>query len=167
MNRLREYFRDFRSRDRSLMVESFMIWHRNGDLDMDPVYQREYVWTQKEQDSFLVTLVRGFPVGVIAISDDIEFKETKWIEVIDGKQRLTTVFKFIDGEIGIPMPDGSRLYWDEMNKSEQLRFRGIPMPTIDLQECTAKDRLEFFYRTNFAGVPQSEDHKKKIMDMMK
>lgn len=166
-NRLREYFPPLCTRERALSIDSYLCWHRYGDLELNASYQRNYVWTQKEQDDFLVTLVRHFPVGIIAISDDHHFKETKWCEVIDGKQRLTTIIKFVDGEIGLPLPGGSRLFWNDMNIAEQRKFRGIPLPALDLQGSTKKERLEFFYRLNFAGVPQSEEHKKLIMEMMK
>lgn len=166
-NRLRDCFPQLCTRERALSVESYISWYRYGDLELNANYQRDYVWTQKEQDAFLVTLVSYFPVGIIAISDDHQFKETKWIEVIDGKQRLTTIIKFYENEIGLPLPDGSRLFWRDMTLSEQRKFRSIPLPALDLQGSTEKQRLEFFYRLNFAGVPQSEEHKKLIMEMMK
>ncbi|QFR55769.1 hypothetical protein JC221_123 [Yersinia phage JC221] len=165
-NRIRER-REFRSSDHAYMVYSYINWFKNGDLDLDPSYQRPYVWTQKEQDEFLINLISGFPCGVIAIAVDSEFNETKWVEVIDGKQRITTIIKVYTGEIGIPLPDGSRLFWNDMRRNEQRTFENISLPALGLSECNKKDRLDFFYRINFSGVPQSEEHKNKILEMMK
>lgn len=165
-NRIREQM-TFQTRDHCIMVGSYLHWWKNNDLDLDPSYQRPYVWMQKEQDEFLINLIKGFPCGVIAIAVDSEFNETKWVEVIDGKQRLTTIIKVYTGEIGIPLPDGSRLFWNDMQRHEQRAFENIGLTALGLSECNKKDRLDFFYRINFSGVPQSEEHKNKILEMMK
>lgn len=165
-NRIRDQL-TFRSRDHAIMVGSYLHWWKNKDLDLNPSYQRPYVWTQKEQDAFLTTLITGFPCGVIAIAVDSQFNETHWVEVIDGKQRLTTIIKFYEGEIGLPMPDGSRLFWDELPRHEQRTFENMSLPALGLDECTKKDRLEFFIKLNFAGVPQSQEHMNRVLEMYK
>lgn len=166
INRIRKQ-NTFRSREHAIMVGSYIHWFKNRDLDLNPSYQRPYVWTQKEQDEFLTTLITGFPCGVIAIAVDSVFNESHWVEVIDGKQRLTTIIKFWNNEIGIPMPDGSRLFWNEMLRHEQRAFENLSLPALGLAECTKKDRLEFFIKLNFAGVPQSTEHMNRVIEMYK
>ena len=65
-NRIRE-LKTFQSRDHAIMVGSYIHWFKNNDLDLNPSYQRPYVWKQKEQDAFMKTLITGFPCGIIAI----------------------------------------------------------------------------------------------------
>lgn len=165
-NRIRDQ-RSFRFSEHAIMVGSYFNWFKHDDLDLSPSYQRDYVWTSTEQDAFLKTLMAGFPCGVIAIAVDSEYNETAWVEVIDGKQRLTTLIKVYTGEISLPFPDGSRIFWDELPRHEQRAFENLSLPAIGLEECTHKDRLNFFFKLNFAGVPQSEDHKNKILEMLK
>lgn len=145
------------------------IWLRDDSLYLDPPYQREYVWTQKEQDNYLLTLLAGYPTGVICIAEDTDsnYKETKWMEVVDGRQRITTLKLFFDGEIGFPMPDGSRLFYPEFTPTESRIFRNTGIDMLTMKNATEKDKLNFFYRVNFGGVPQSEEHKSRIMEMMK
>lgn len=157
----------FRSREHAIMVGSYIHWYKYGDLDLNPSYQRDYVWKQKEQDAFLTTLISGFPCGVIAIAVDSEFNESKWVEVIDGKQRLTTIAMVVDNVIGIPLPDGTRVFWDDMPRHEQRAFENISLPALGLDECTHKDRLEFFLKLNFAGVAQSKKHMTRVLEMYK
>lgn len=163
-NRIRE-LKTFQSCDHAIMVGSYIHWFKNNDLDLNPSYQRPYVWKQKEQDAFMKTLITGFPCGIIAIAVDSEFNESRWVEVIDGKQRLTTIMKFWNNEIGIPMPNGSRLFWGEMERHEQRAFENISLPALGLDECNIKDRLNFFLKVNFAGVPQSPEHMQAILTM--
>lgn len=165
-NRIREQ-REFRCNNHAIAVDSYIHWFKNNDLDLNPSYQREYVWTQKEQDEFLKTLISGFPCGVIAIAVDSEFNESHWVEVVDGKQRITTIIKVWQGEIGIPLPDGSRLFWKDMERHEQRAFLNTMLPAFGLEECSPKDRLEFFIKLNFSGVPQSQEHMNRVIEMYK
>ncbi|QPI17892.1 hypothetical protein POP12_100 [Pectobacterium phage POP12] len=168
MNRM-QGMRKFSSVTRNLSVESWYSWFKQDALDMNPSYQRDYVWTQKEQNEFLNTLLSGFPIGVIAISDNSRtkgFMETKWIEVIDGKQRLTTLGLVFSNKIPLPLSDGSNVFWDDLTPPESRKFRSIPMSCIDLSDSTEKERIEFFYRVNFTGVPQSEEHRNSVIKML-
>ncbi|EGV4406626.1 DUF262 domain-containing protein, partial [Salmonella enterica] len=133
----------------------------------DANYQREYVWGHEEQQSFLNVVISGFPIGSVALAKapDWYSRELPYIEVVDGKQRLTTLKKFITNEIPIILADGS-LYWRDMTRAEQLAFGRRSLPAIVLDEVTYKDRLAYFMAVNFTGVPQSEEHKRHVMQLM-
>ncbi|ECB2961221.1 DUF262 domain-containing protein, partial [Salmonella enterica subsp. enterica serovar Typhimurium] len=50
--------------------------------------------------------------------------------------------------------------------AEQLVFGRRPLPAVVLDEVTYKDRLAYFMVVNFTGVPQSEEHKRHVMQLM-
>lgn len=158
-----------RMQSHNYQVDTFLHWFKYNALEMNPDYQRDYVWTEKEQVEFLSTLMQGYPVGAVALAEDRDSldQNEKWIEVVDGKQRLTTLKMVFDNEIPLPLPDGSSVYWKDLHVVEQRRFRGIPMASIGLDRTTRAERLEFFYRVNFTGVPQSELHMHKVKNLMK
>lgn len=58
-----------------------------------PPYQRGYVWSEKQKEQFVDTLKRGLPFGTILLYRDE--KENKH-QIIDGLQRCTTIFNFIN-----------------------------------------------------------------------
>ncbi len=58
-----------------------------------PPYQRGYVWSEKQKEQFIDTLKRGLPFGTILLYRDE--KENKY-QIIDGLQRCTTIFNFIN-----------------------------------------------------------------------
>lgn len=153
------------------MLHGIYCWLMSDALDFDAPYQRDYVWTQKEQDEYLTTLLAGYPTGVICLAEEKDdydnFKETKWLEVVDGKQRLTTLKLFFEGKIGLPLTNGERIFYPDFTPSESRGFRNTGIELLKMDNCSITDKLNFFYRVNFAGVPQSEDHRKKVMEMMK
>ncbi len=60
-----------------------------------PVFQRHFVWTNKQKSSLIETILTGMPMPNIYTYLDIN-KDKELI--IDGQQRLTTIKKFINNE---------------------------------------------------------------------
>lgn len=57
-----------------------------------PKYQRGIVWNQKKRDLLIETIKKGLPFGSILIYKDENGRK----ELIDGLQRSTTIFEFIN-----------------------------------------------------------------------
>jgi len=74
---------------------------RDG-IDLQPAYQRGYIWGTEFQDKLLYSIIKGYPIGNISLRVRTD-KNVKGAmqEVVDGQQRLTTIFKFITGEHSI------------------------------------------------------------------
>ena len=64
-----------------------------GDIFI-PEFQRGYIWTKKQADGFIESLLLGLPVPGIFLSTD---RETQRRLVIDGGQRLRSIKSFVDG----------------------------------------------------------------------
>lgn len=64
-----------------------------GDIFI-PDFQRGYIWSKKQADGFIESLLLGLPVPGIFLSTD---RETQRRFVIDGGQRLRTIKSFVDG----------------------------------------------------------------------
>jgi hypothetical protein len=75
-----------------------------------PEFQREYVWSKEQAKQLFVSLAKDYPVGSLMIWKTDEPPELKNIKnlptilgsfdvILDGQQRLTTLFMLIEGEI--------------------------------------------------------------------
>ena len=72
-----------------------------GDLILDPEYQRNEVWHISKQISFIESLFMEImipPIYVVEIPGT-DILEGKKYEVVDGKQRLSTINKFINNQL--------------------------------------------------------------------
>ncbi len=65
---------------------------QRGDIILQPYYQREDVWTRPKKSKLIESILRNIPIPSIYFA---ETKDGKW-EVVDGQQRLTSFFDFID-----------------------------------------------------------------------
>jgi hypothetical protein len=64
-------------------------------LDLDPPYQRRSVWNQSFKDYFVDTVLLGYPSPAIFLFETITEDGRSLYHVVDGKQRLTTLFEFV------------------------------------------------------------------------
>ncbi|KAL1719976.1 hypothetical protein EV715DRAFT_198185 [Schizophyllum commune] len=69
-----------------------------GDIDLDPEYQRNVVWGDAKQIQLIDSIFRNFYIPPIIFTLTVEDGEEKRT-CIDGKQRLTSLHRFMDGQI--------------------------------------------------------------------
>lgn len=69
--------------------------HIDGNLEIEPDFQRDFVWKSTDQTRFIDSLVKQLPIPSMCFAYD--FKQSKWI-VIDGLQRISTIVRFLSGE---------------------------------------------------------------------
>ena len=70
------------------------MW-RQGDITI-PDYQREFVWSIKQSTLLIESFLIGLPVPPIFFYIDDQNKNL----VVDGQQRLLSVFFFLEGYFG-------------------------------------------------------------------
>lgn len=61
-------------------------------LDLDPSYQRDVVWSNSESQKLIESIARGIPLPSLILTHDPSTK--KW-QIVDGKQRLTSILRFM------------------------------------------------------------------------
>ena len=92
---------------------------RNG-LDLQPLYQRGYVWSEDFKYKLIYSIIKMYPIGSVSIRNLEEPNEKKAkSEVVDGQQRLTTIYNFIFGEKN---GDASKLYTSRIREENGQYF---------------------------------------------
>lgn len=81
--------------DRSL--SELQRWYKAGRLIIDPEWQRNYVWDRKRASKLVESFLVDIPVPIVYLAKN----ESNNYEVIDGVQRLTSIFNFFDNEFAL------------------------------------------------------------------
>jgi hypothetical protein len=76
-------------------------------LELDPPYQRRSVWSQSYKDYFIDTVLLEYPAPAVFLYEDIDEDGIAEYSVVDGKQRLSTVFGFLSNDF--PVSDAASL----------------------------------------------------------
>ncbi len=88
-------------------------------------------------------------------------------QVIDGKQRLSSIFNFIDGQFTIIL-EGLDYYFVDLPEDYQRAITQTSIRYYIVNEempgsITDNDKITWFKFINFAGTPQDQQH----MDSLK
>ena len=141
--------------DRSL-VELKRL-HDEGDLIVDPEWQRNYVWSNKQASSLIESFLLNIPVPVIYLART----QDNQYEVVDGLQRLTSVFKFLDNKfaltgLGIREElNGKR--FKNLTAENQKKLKNSALRSFELRSDTSADiHFVVFERLNTGGTKLNE-----------
>lgn len=69
--------------------------YQEGDLIIQPDFQRDVVWKSTDQTRFIDSLIKQLPIPSMCFAYDA--KKNEWL-VIDGLQRISTIVRFLNGE---------------------------------------------------------------------
>lgn len=138
-------------------VEKLADYINKGQVKFDNPVQRPYVWTDDMKSQLLDTVMRGFPMGVIHV--DKNTAEKKWVcDVMDGQQRCTTLYKFINNEFELQgiMPfefeekeyDVNGCTFDELPEELQKEIRGYALNIVYCENATQDEKRELFAKLN-------------------
>ena len=98
---------------------------KKGQLNTDLDCQRGYVWTSERQQGMWDTLLRGHRIpechAVRTSKNGIPV-----YEIIDGKQRLTTVLKIVNNEIPFNKRDAAPMYTALFEERPYLYYKDLP-----------------------------------------
>jgi len=143
-------------------VSTVKFLRDSGRLDLNPKYQRGDVWGPARRRNLIRSLLVGVPVPPLIVNDR---QKSKWdgdeaIAVIDGKQRMTTILMFFDGELSVPghwfgSQHGSVSYPD-LTAAQQHRFSTKRILFAEGTLPNIESEIEVFELVNFGGVPQGE-----------
>lgn len=65
-----------------------------GLIKVDPEFQRNFVWKPREMSQFIESIILNFPIPPLYLNQNVKGE----LIVVDGRQRLTTLRKFLMNE---------------------------------------------------------------------
>jgi hypothetical protein len=122
-------------------VAWFWDLYKRELLDLDPPYQRRSVWPQSYKDYFIDTVLLDYPAPAVFLFEDIDDEGVAQYSVVDGKQRLATVFEFLGNEF--PVSD----------VASTSRLRGLPFS--DLSPTDRKRIFNYLFSIEF--LPSTDE----------
>lgn len=141
-----------------------MIYEWQGEgLNLDPEFQRAHVWTEAQQIAWLEYFLRGGRTGrVIYLNSPAWNRQAttgyKEFVLLDGKQRLEAIRRFIGDEIRV---FGS--VYSDFTDSLGLDYT-MKVNINDLQ--TEREVLQFYVDFNSGGTPHSADEINRVRALM-
>ncbi|MGO3439412.1 MAG: DUF262 domain-containing protein [Serratia liquefaciens] len=168
-----------------MSVGEIMNLYRDGELIIDPEYQRLFRWELSQKTRFIESLLLGIPIPPIFVHQN---EDGIW-ELIDGLQRVSTILEFSglllnkDSGDTYPqtiltgtqyLPSLANKVWDdtenpenEIGKILQLEIKRARIRVEILKkESDPHAKYELFQRLNTGGTKLSEQEVRNCIAVM-
>lgn len=116
------------------------------DLILQPDFQRKLVWSIKHKESFIDTILKGFPFPEIYIAQsgiDLETFQSQQV-VVDGQQRLSTIISYVNDEL----PCKNIRRYSALDNQQKAAFLNYDVVVRDLKDASSDTIKEVFRRIN-------------------
>jgi hypothetical protein len=121
---------------------------RDGSLVPNPEFQRRLVWSTKHKLAFLETVLAGLPFPEIFIAaGDVNTETGEGTElIVDGQQRVTTLYQYFSGSPDLPIIGMPR--YADLPEVDKTAFLEYEIVVRDLGALTNDETRDLFYRIN-------------------
>ena len=104
---------------------------RRGGLILDDSFQRNSVWNKTQKSQLIESILIGIPLPLFYLAED---KRANLI-VVDGRQRLTSIFEFLDGKYKLT----------NLQMLKELNGKGVDDFVGEFESLRAKIEDSFLY----------------------
>lgn len=142
-----------------VLVEKFTNGRDSDESEIFiPDYQRDMVWTPRQQSRFIESILIKLPVPFIFAADVGQGDREGGLEIIDGSQRIRTLDNFLSNKLELvglkKLTQAIGMRFSDLSKPRQMRFKRTTVRVIELTEKADEDaRREMFDRLNSGGTP--------------
>jgi len=107
-----------------------------------PPHQREYCWGPERADKFIQSILKGFPIPSILMS---ERRVDRHPTLEDGRQRLTAASKFRKGDEKVTVTwGGKKTKYADLNPEDKMRFDNEQIMVQTFMNAGDGDRIQIF-----------------------
>lgn len=141
-------------RDTASVFQMKRKWEKEPSmLILNPDFQREFVWNAKQKSELIESMIMGIPLPAFYVREN---NDGVYI-VVDGKQRFTTLFDYINGEFRLTklsiLNNLEGKCFNELTPIEQNKIEDYTL-SINVIKAPTSDRVTFdlFDRVNRGGT---------------
>ena len=155
---------DVRLHFNSSTIEGLLHMAYHFGVDFDPEYQRGLVWTDEDKEKLLWSVFNNVDIGKFAF---IRLDNDEWLErnfsyeILDGKQRLTTLMAFYENKLPY-----KGVYYNDLSAKDRNTFLQHSTEYAEIRDADRETRLKYFLMLNRGGRPMDEKHLEKVEQML-
>lgn len=134
--------------------------HKDDEI-MNPQFQRGFVWTLVQASRLIESFLRGLPVPAVFFNRE---PKSQKLLVIDGRQRLETIFSYFDHK----WPDSDKQFclkgvdpkwlgksFEDLDDPDKIRLRDSVLRAMIVEQVDPKDNTSIYHifeRLNTGGT---------------
>lgn len=132
-------------------IDDLLKKYNTKSLDLNPSYQRRFIWSLKDQQTLIDSIVKGYAIPNIFLFE----KKKGEFEMVDGQQRTRTILGFINEQF-------KTFEGKTYSKKDFKELLDYKIAVIVIEKIEADENIEDFYAlVNKAGVHLNRPELKK------
>ena len=140
-----------------------------SEVDLEPFYQRDYVWSLEQKLAYIRAVfekeIETKPTLILNYKYEEKHENLKRYEVLDGKQRLKTLFDLVEDKLILwNGKKFSELSFQDKKHILNHTIRYTQIKKRDLGNLTEVEKVELFLEINELGTKMSDEHIKNIKE---
>ena len=152
----------------SSILRMLKTYEEDCNLDLNPEFQRDYVWTEQQKTNYVEFMLKGGNTGRDILFNCPFFLSTNSYDetdpilnrmvIVDGKQRLSAILGFLQDKVKA----FDHYYTDftgSLRTANRLNFHINEL-------CTRKDVLQWYLELNSGGTVHTQEELDKVRKMI-
>jgi 5-methylcytosine-specific restriction endonuclease McrA len=143
-------------------VQDLISLFLDNRLNLEPGFQRQSVWSLNDRKKLIQSIIQNYPVPSIFLYKTTDDKGRLKYDVLDGKQRLESIFMFaglgrfrtqkFDLKISLNETDDNKIWdWKKLGRSgHEHQITGYRIQIVEVSG-TLSDIIDLFVRINSTG----------------
>jgi len=148
---------------RTYSINDFVDWEKQGQLELNPAFQRRPVWSEKAKSFLMDTIIRGKPIPKFFIRQKLNVTtRTSIREVVDGQQRLRSILSFVKDGFVISKSQNAEyggIRFSQLPEDVQAQVLSYEISVDLLINLPDAEVLDIFSRLNSYAVILNEQEK--------
>ena len=149
-------------------IENIFNRIKNGIYDLKPDFQRDVVWNREKQQKLIDSIMRGWHIPPIHL---VKIAGKDYYEVLDGKQRLYSIYNFLNDEFVfnahfIPgvndFDEFHRKRYSQLPEKVKNYFLFTKIRIFEVSDVKMNEATELFLRLNL-GVTVAASEKRNCI----
>jgi hypothetical protein len=128
-------------------------------MEDEPEYQRGLVWTHEDKEALIESMFNKVDIGKFTIIKNGTHETKKWYEILDGKQRLTTLKDYFENRWAY-----KGMYFQDLHPRDQYHLTDYVISVGESEGLTDNQKKRLFIKMNTAGHVVDPNHLKKVAD---
>jgi hypothetical protein len=138
------------------------------NLQLDPEFQRNTLWVKDQKSELIESILMGIPIPNLYFFED----EKGYKQVVDGRQRLSCIFEYINGEFNLVKLDKLQTlngkFFKDLKPQFQAKIEDYQFTVYSIKSPTP-ERIKFdiFDRVNRGGTKLNNQEMRNALYMGK
>ena len=129
---------------KEITILQLIDWIKKDKINLHPPYQRNFIWSSKDQKLLIDSIMKGYPLPNFFIYR----KKDGRYDMVDGQQRATTISKYIKGDF----TDSDKHYYRDVDQEKFMSYILNVTEVYDIDTSNGESLEDFYSLVNKRGV---------------